>query len=129
VDVEVAAAISRYASAYSAIYSGFLFEDGFEQIVERDVREGQHRNPTRHPRWFTTTFFHLPAELEQEVLDAGFADVDLRAVESIAEYAPELDAILDDAERREPLLRMLRLLEGERDLLAASAHFVAIGRR
>ena len=40
--------------------------------MERDVREGQHRNPTGRPEWFTTAYFHLPEELAQEVAESGF---------------------------------------------------------
>jgi SAM-dependent methyltransferase len=124
-----AAAISRYAGAYSGLYSGFIHEAGFEEIVERDVREGQHRNPTNDPRWFTTAFFHLPEELAGEVRQAGLEVETMLAVESIAEYVPQLDAWLDDPERRKTLLRTLRLLEAEPGLLAASAHFLAVARR
>lgn len=126
--VVVVAAISRFASLFSGLYSGFLLEPGFEEIVTRDVRTGQHRNPDNHPRWFTTTFFHSPQELEEEVAAAGLTPEALLAVEGPAEYAPDAEQWLLD-ERRELLLRMLRLVEAERDLLAASAHFVAVARR
>ena len=60
--VLVAAAISRFASTLDGLLRGYLDEPGFEAIVERDVRDGQHRNPTGRPEWFTTAFFHLPEE-------------------------------------------------------------------
>src|SRR5205807_2243996 len=37
----------------------------------RDLREGQHRNPTDRPEWFTTAYFHHPTELREEVEAAG----------------------------------------------------------
>jgi ubiquinone/menaquinone biosynthesis C-methylase UbiE len=38
--VLAAAAISRFASTYDGLLRGFLEDPGFEEIVERDVREG-----------------------------------------------------------------------------------------
>jgi len=32
--------------------------------------DGQHRNPANHPSYFTTAYFHHPAELEAEVKEA-----------------------------------------------------------
>jgi hypothetical protein len=42
----------------------------FEEIVERDVREGQHRNPSGRPEWFTTAYFHLRVYLTLQSLGA-----------------------------------------------------------
>jgi ubiquinone/menaquinone biosynthesis C-methylase UbiE len=67
-----AAAISRFASTYEGLLRGFLEDPRFEAIVERDVREGQHRNPTGRVGWFTTAYFHLPEELRDEATEAGF---------------------------------------------------------
>src|SRR5215213_10347328 len=70
--VIAAAAISRFASTYDGLLRGFLEDPGFEEIVERDVREGQHRNPTGRAEWFTTAYFHHPEELRDEVIEVGF---------------------------------------------------------
>lgn len=82
------AAISRFASTYDGLLRGHLDELGFEAIVERDVREGQHRNPTRRPQWFTTAYFHLPDELAEEVGDAGLLLHAVLAVEGPAGCCP-----------------------------------------
>ena len=66
-----AAAITRFASTLDGVAQGFLLEPGFEAIVERDLAEGQHRNPDAHPRWFTAAYFHRPDELGREVAAAG----------------------------------------------------------
>src|SRR6185312_596035 len=103
-----AAAMTRFASTLDGVIRGFLLEPGFEAIVERDVADGQHRNPDGHPRWFTTAYFHRPDELEREVAEAGFDVTALLAVEGAVGAAAEaraLDAWLDDPGRREILLR------------------------
>jgi ubiquinone/menaquinone biosynthesis C-methylase UbiE len=128
----VAVAISRFASTIDGILRGFLIEPGFEELVERDVAEGQHRNPERVPHWFTTAYFHRPDELEREVATAGFEIRALLAVEgAVGAYgeAGQLDAWLDDAARRELLMRAIARVEAEPSLLGASPHVMAIATR
>jgi len=127
--VVVAAAISRFASTIDGLFRGLLADDEFEAIVERDVREGQHRNPTRRTGWFTTAYFHLPGELLGEAREAGLAVEGLFGVEGPAWNMPDLDRWLEDPRRRAKLLAALRRVEAEPDLLSASAHLLLVGRR
>jgi ubiquinone/menaquinone biosynthesis C-methylase UbiE len=127
-----AAAITRFASTLDGIVQGFLLEAGFEQIVERDLVDGQHRNPDAHPGWFTTAYFHRPDELEREVAAAGFDVRGVLAIEGAVGAAAEthaLDAWLDDPGRREVLLRAIRRVEAEPSLLGASPHVMALATR
>jgi SAM-dependent methyltransferase len=125
----VAAAISRYASVLDGMRTEMLRDPAFEAIVARDLADGQHRNPTRHPAWFTTAYFHTPDGLLEEVAEAGFDGTELIGVEGPPLPADVVDAWLEDDAGREILFRSLRRIEGARDLIAASAHFVAIARR
>ena len=68
--VVAAAAISRFASLLDGFRSGYLGSPIFDSIVERDLRDGQHRNPGEETEFFTTAYLHRPDELEDEVRDA-----------------------------------------------------------
>jgi ubiquinone/menaquinone biosynthesis C-methylase UbiE len=127
--VMVAAAISRFASTIDGLLRGFLLDPGFEAIVERDVREGQHRNPTERPEWFTTAYFHLPEELRGEVKEAGFVVEALVGIEGPAWAVPDLDAWLEDPRRRAKLLAAIGRVEAQSSLVGASAHLLVVGRR
>jgi hypothetical protein len=107
-----------------------LVDPAFEEIVEWDVRTGQHRNPepAARPEWFTTAYFHRPEDLGPELEEAGFAVEAVIAVEGPAAFRPDLDAWLQQSERRDVLLRAIRRVEAEASLLGASAHLLAIGR-
>src|SRR5262245_54108334 len=59
--VVLAAAISRFASTLDGLRRGLFDDPVFARLAEQDLRDGQHRNPTGDPRYFTTTYFHLPA--------------------------------------------------------------------
>jgi ubiquinone/menaquinone biosynthesis C-methylase UbiE len=127
--VLVAAAISRFASALDGLRSGYLDDPTFAAIVERDLTDGQHRNPTNHPAYFTTAFFHHPDELRREVADAGLTPEYLLAVEGPAWLLPDFDAHWDDVGRRERLLGVVRRLEADPTVLGASAHMLAVARK
>jgi ubiquinone/menaquinone biosynthesis C-methylase UbiE len=130
--VLAAVGISRFASTLHGILRGFLLDPAFELVVERDVAEGQHRNPDRVPHWFTTAYFHRPNELEREVAGAGFDVRALLAVEGPAgahSELGELDAWLDDPAKREVLMRAIQRVEAEPSLLGASPHVMAIATR
>ena len=66
-----AAAISRYASALDGVGRDLFQDPRFGAIVEQDLREGQHRNPTDRLDYFTTAYFHRPDDLRAEVQSAG----------------------------------------------------------
>jgi ubiquinone/menaquinone biosynthesis C-methylase UbiE len=127
--VVAAAAISRFASTFDGLLRGYLEDPSFEEIVERDVREGQHRNPTGRPEWFTTAYLHLPEELRDEVIEAGFEVEALIGIEGPAWLLPDLASWLEDPEWRSRLLEAIRRVETAPSLLGATAHILAVGRR
>ena len=61
-----AAGITRFASAIDGLNRGLIDDPAFVEIMQRDLIEGQHRNPTGSPTYFTTAFFHHPDELRAE---------------------------------------------------------------
>ncbi len=121
--------ISRFSSLRDGLDKVFLADPRFRSIVDREIDDGQHRNPERHPRWFTTAYFHRPDEIENEITSAGF-DVDaLLAVEGPAGRLSNLGWWLEDDERREILLKTVRRVESERSLLGASPQLLVVARK
>jgi SAM-dependent methyltransferase len=124
-----AAAISRFASLFDGLSRGFLFDPAFRAIVDRDLAEGQHRNPADRPGWFTTAYFHHPEELEAEARDAGLTVRELVGVEGLAGWLPGLDDRWEDSHEREIILSSARVVEHERVLLGLSAHLLLVAER
>ncbi len=58
-------AINRYAGVFYGIHSEIILDDTYFEMVKTEVETGfRTRNPTWH--------FHLPEELEAEIMTSGF---------------------------------------------------------
>jgi ubiquinone/menaquinone biosynthesis C-methylase UbiE len=124
-----AAAISRFTSALDGLRQGLFDDPAFAPIVERDLTDGQHRNPTNHPAYFTTAFLHHPQELEAEVKESGFLFEKTLPVEGPLWLSQYVIDNFNDQERREHFLRLMRRIEQEPSLLGTSAHLLVIARK
>jgi SAM-dependent methyltransferase len=121
--VVVAVGISRFASLIDGLKNGLLNDATFRKIVDGDLRDGQHRNPDvlTRPEFFTTAYFHHPDELEAEALASGLRDVRLYSIEGPA-------WILADSADLESQLFAARATESEPALMAATSHFMVVGK-
>jgi len=123
------AGISRFASLFDSLSAGFFDDPAFAAILARDLEEGQHRNSTGNPIYFTDAFFHRPGELSRDFLAAGFQVVEIAAIEGPGWLARDFDRLWNDPVQRERLLAVVRKVEREPSVLGASAHIMAIGRK
>ena len=96
--------------------------------MDRDLREGQHRNPTNRPEWFTTAYFHHPRELRAEAEAADLDVIEVVGVEGLARWLPHLAERWDTDEGREAILFSARVIETAQTLSGLSAHMIAVTR-
>jgi SAM-dependent methyltransferase len=127
--VLIAAGISRWASALDGLARNLLVDARFARIVERDILDGQHRNPTDRLDYFTTAYFHRPDELRDEVEGAGLTVEGPYGIEGPGWILPDLAERWNDPERRASLLHIARALEAEPAVLGCSAHLLVVGRK
>jgi len=123
------AAISRFASLFDSLSSGFFADPAFAPILARDLEDGQHRNTTNNPVYFTDAFFHRPGELSRDLLAAGFQVLEVVAIEGPGWLARNFDRLWNDPVQRERLLAAVRKVEREPSVLGASSHIMAIGQK
>ena len=124
-----AAAISRYASALDGLARNLLDDPEFERIVQRDLRDGQHRNPTERQDYFTTAYFHRPDDLAKEIEAAGLTLKGVYGIEGPGWILPDIAERMADPQRREALLSVARMLETESTVVGTSSHLLAIAQR
>lgn len=124
-----AVGISRFASAVDALLQGFLTDPEFRKIVDQDLTNGQHKNPTQNISYFTDAFFHHPKELQSEIERAGFSQIELVAIEGLGYMVQNLESYLEEKQLRESLFQILRCIESEPSLIGASPHVMSIARK
>jgi ubiquinone/menaquinone biosynthesis C-methylase UbiE len=124
----LAMAVCRFASLLDGLYRGWLDDPQFKPIVDRDLADGQHRNPdpAGRPEFFTTAYFHTPDGLAGEIGAAGFTDVACYGVEGPGWPLRQEWA---DRQRREQILFAARAVETEPALIGFSHHLIAAGTR
>lgn len=124
----LAMAISRFASLLAGLYRGWLDDPVFRPIAERDLTDGQHRNPdpVGRPEFFTTAYFHTPEGLRSETRRAGLAGVTVYGVEGPGWPLREQ---WRDPRWREQILFAARAMETEPSVVGFSLHLIAAGTK
>jgi ubiquinone/menaquinone biosynthesis C-methylase UbiE len=124
-----AAGISRFASTIDGLVSGYYLDPVFQEIMQRDLETGQHRNSTNNPVYFMDTFFHHPYELKAEVSDAGFEIMGLFAVEGIIYMMKDFEKNWKTEGNRKFLLDVIGKIEREPSLIGASPHVICVAAK
>ena len=120
--------VCRFASLLDGLYRGWLDDPVFRPIVDRDLVDGQHRNPdpAGRPEFFTTAYFHTPDGLAEEIERAGFSGTTVYGVEGPGWPLRQEWA---DQQRREQILFAARSAETQPSLIGFSAHLIAVATR
>ena len=124
-----AAAISRWASALDGLARDLFQDPRFTAIVEQDLRDGRHQNPTERVDYFTTAYFHHPEEFRAEVAEAGLIVEGLYGLEGPGWLLSDFAERWADARRRSDVVRVARALEAEPSVIGVSAHLLAVARK
>jgi SAM-dependent methyltransferase len=133
-----AAAISRFASLIDNLTDPVdprdrlppVFADAAVlRMVRQDLAGGPHENTSGDARYFTTAYFHDPAELRGEMAEADLALEDVLPLESLGAFTACFPSVWADPGRRETLLALVRSIEREPSLLGISPHLLAVARR
>lgn len=127
--VLMAAAISRWGSALDGLTRELLRDPNFARIVERDLVDGNHQNPTEQLDYFTTAYFHRPEDLRKEVTDAGLEVERLYGIEGPGWILPDLADRWNHPERRNIVIQVARMLESEPSMIGCSAHLMVVARK
>jgi ubiquinone/menaquinone biosynthesis C-methylase UbiE len=125
----LAAFISRFASLLDGVRAHYLEDEEFARIVDGDLKNGQHRNPTDNPAYFTNAYFHHPAQAKEEVQEAGFKNVRLLSVEGPFWLVDDIQQQLEKPELSTRILEFIERVEAEEGLIGASGHFLAVAER
>jgi hypothetical protein len=101
----------------------------FERIIDQDLTDGQHRNPTGRPDYFTDAYFHEPSELKREVEKAGFSSCRVLEVEGLGILLRDFDGVWAERGLKKKILSLIERTESEPAILGISPHLLAVARK
>jgi ubiquinone/menaquinone biosynthesis C-methylase UbiE len=125
-----AAGISRYSSLFEHAAFGHLHKEPLQRsiggILASQIHDGK--------KAFTAAYFHSGQQLRDEVAAAGFEDADVLGIEGpawsmLAAAERNTGSDFRDTPLFESALTAARMAEPYPELLAASSHLLATGRR
>lgn len=127
----VCAGITRYGSMLwgLSVYGSknkVLDEIEFVNMIRGEIKEGQHIRPNKYPNFIARSYFHLPKEFENEIINVGFINEKILAVEGPTWIVPTLDNLWESEDSKKTILDMARMLEEDENIMAMSPHFLTI---
>lgn len=125
----LAAVISRYASLMDGFKRDLIHDEAFQQILSNDLKTGVHLNTTNNFEYFTTSFFHSPADIQQEISESGLAFKKLIAIESIGWIIDDFQRKAMDAGYYKTVRGFIEQVESKEDVVAFSPHIMAVAEK
>ena len=121
-------AISRFGSLLDGVRQGYLGDPEASQVIEETLRSGQSWNPQleHFPNWFTTAFFHHPAELTAEVIESRFTFESIIGIEGPGGFVGDGGTARSNARTSFAWPGWSRQ---EASLLGLSPHLLAVARK
>ena len=127
--VIAAAIIPRAAMIFGDCSRDLPDEAYCRPMREHTYRTDRQENPEGRRGYFTSAYFHHPAELLAELKGAGFEDVQLYALEGPAAMLTDTAAVMNDPVKREGVMSACRLLEHDAGIFGFSPHILGVGRK
>ena len=103
-----------------------VIDDDFENILVNDLQTGVHLNDTAKREYFTTAYFHTPAEIKREIGESGLRFEKLIAIESFGWIADNFQEKSTNSGYMNKLLKFISMVETNDDIIAMSPHIMAV---
>ncbi len=121
--------ITVYRTEYSSKRNA-LDDPAFLSMVRRELSDGHHENPACSVyNGLGTSHLHTAAALHTELAEGGFPDADIHGVMGGAWLAHDLDTLWEDPDCRETLMKTVRMLDGQSEIIGLSGHLLAVVKR
>ena len=122
-------AINHSASAIVAFVNGAIHIPEILQMCREELTSSLHHPPQNIPGILTSSFFHRPRQLRDEVEEAGFAYINTFAVEGMIWLDKNYFETRADEQKKAAVMELLKLTESDQELLTLSPHMMIAGRK
>jgi ubiquinone/menaquinone biosynthesis C-methylase UbiE len=122
-------AINHTISTITGLLNGMIHDPQFMAMCQSELKTGMHNPPGNWPGILPEAFFHTPQQLLDEVLEAGFSDLRLIAVEGMVWLDSKYFESRSNPEKKEAMMGLLRETEDDQKLLPFSPHLMVSARK
>ena len=99
-------------------------------IIERALEDGCYENPEKRiASGLGSSHLHTAKALRKELLRGGFDTDSVHGVMGGAWLAPNLDALLEKPETKEVLMKTIRMLDTQEEIIGLSGHLLAVSHK
>lgn len=99
-------------------------------IIERALEDGCYENPEKRiASGLGSSHLHTAKALREELLRGGFDTDSVHGVMGGAWLAPNLDALLENPETKEVLMKTIRMLDTHEEIIGLSGHMLAVSHK
>jgi hypothetical protein len=98
-------------------------------VVEEDLISGKHWKTGVNDLTSPYLYLHQPVEFQEEIIQAGFKEVVLKAIEGPIWQEALVASLRKDSIGWARLLCILETIEEEQSIIGASAHIMGIGKK
>ena len=117
-------AINHTVSTLTGLLNGMIHDPQFYAMCQSELQSGIHNPPASWPGILPEAFFHKPAELMDEITEAGFTKPALFAVEGMVWLDSKYFETRSTPEKKEAMMALLRSTEQNPELLVFSPHMM-----
>lgn len=124
----ICSAIGRYTvMMYGYLYNS-IDDPDFQLIVEKVLSGGIHRN-ANVTDFFTDSYFHRIHDLEDEVREAGLNILKSIGIEGPFWITDDIEKRCNDISKMNVMLKFIKMIESEQDIIGASKHYIVVAKK
>ncbi|MBW9159036.1 class I SAM-dependent methyltransferase [Clostridium tagluense] len=118
--------ITRYAGMNYGLSESLIFDDTYFSVIKNEILTGVRDNNPPKIKSFLKAYFHLPEEIEQELVESGFKVEKTVGILGTAWNVRDLGKCLDNPIKKERLMEIAKLMENQPVL---SPRMMSIGKK
>ena len=122
-------AINHTISTITGLLNGMIHDPQFMDMCQNELKTGLHNPPGNWPGILPEAFFHTPQELMDEVLEPGFSNLKLFAVEGMIWLDSKYFESRSNPEKKDAMMALLKSTEEDRQLMPFSPHLMVSARK
>ncbi|WP_107037216.1 class I SAM-dependent methyltransferase [Brumimicrobium mesophilum] len=117
-------AINSTASTVVGLMNGLIHKKPFLDMCKEELTTGVHNPPDDFPWLLAEGYYHKPEQLKAEFTDQDLIYLNTYAVEGMIWLDKNYFKSMQDEEKRETLLELLKLTENDKNVLQFSPHMM-----